>query len=69
MTIYNTSCCKTSTVPLVVLLYANGASVIPKVAADVGVVTLTEELVFDSDNVVNVVHLGDIDLAVVDKFL
>ncbi len=55
--------------PLVVLLYVDGARLIPKVAAEVGIVTLAEEVVFESVDVVDVVCLGDINLAVADKFL
>jgi hypothetical protein len=48
-------------VPFVVLLHVNGARVIPKVAAEVDVVTLGEVLVFDSVDVVDVVCFGNIE--------
>ena len=54
---------------MVVLFYVNGASVIPKVATEVDVVTLTVVLVADAVNVVDVLGPGDVDHAVVDKFL
>ena len=58
-----------SAVSSVVLLYVDGASVIPKVAAEVGLVTLAVVLEADAVNVVNVLCPGDVNLAVIDKLL
>ena len=51
------------------LLYVDGASVIPKVAAEVGLVTLAVVLEADAVNLVDVLCPGDVNLAVIDKLL
>ena len=56
-------------VPSVVLLYVGGASVIPKVAAEVGLVTLAVVLEADAVDVVDVLCPGDVNLAAVNKLL
>ncbi len=56
-------------VPLVVLLYVDGVSVIPKVAVEVDVATLVVVLEADAVNVVDVLCPGDVNLAAVDKLL
>ena len=67
--IHYTSCCETSAVPSVVLLYVDGVSVILKVAAEVDVVTLAVVLEADAVDVADVLCPGDVDLAAVDKLL
>ena len=63
------SCCETSAISSVVLLYVDGASVIPKVAAEVGLVMLAVVLEADAVNLVDVLCPGDVNLAAVDKLL
>ena len=63
------SCCKTSSVPVVVLGYHEGASVASKIAMEVEIFPLAKVLMADSIDIFDIIHLGDVNFAVVDKFL
>jgi hypothetical protein len=63
------SCCKTSLVPVVVLSYCEGASVAFEIATEVEVVPLAKVLMADGINIFDVIHLRDVNVAIVYKFL
>ncbi len=58
-----------SSVPVVVLGYCEGASVASKIATEVEIFPLAKVLMADSIDIFDIIRLGDVDFAVVDKFL